>query len=133
MEVSDSVFPLAMVPSFPLMAGVAVVLTSVKKWNDATGAFEPADYKLLPAGRIQVRGAGTYEVVAEVTPADPIPLIAVEAASGPSRHNLRQRTWVTARNHRRITAPHTRTFNHGAALAGCGRTARRRGQAMGQG
>ena len=25
-------------------------------------------------------------------------------------------TWVTASNHRRITAPHTRTFNHGAAL-----------------
>ena len=39
-----------------------------------------------------------------------------EGASGPSRHNLRTRTWVTARNHRRITAPHTRTFNHGAAL-----------------
>ena len=36
--------------------------------------------------------------------------------SVPSRHNLRPRTWVTARNHRRITAPHTRTFNHGAAL-----------------
>ena len=36
--------------------------------------------------------------------------------SGPSRHNLRTRTWVTARNHRRITAPHTRTFNHGTAL-----------------
>ena len=36
--------------------------------------------------------------------------------SGPSRHNLRPRTWVTARNHRRITAPRTRTFNHGAAL-----------------
>ena len=36
--------------------------------------------------------------------------------SGPSRHNLRPRTWVTARNHRGITAPHTRTFNHGAAL-----------------
>ena len=37
-------------------------------------------------------------------------------ASGPSRHNLLTRTWVTARNHRRITAPQTRTFNHGAAL-----------------
>ena len=37
-------------------------------------------------------------------------------ASGPSRHNLPTRTWVTARNHRRITAPQTRTFNHGAAL-----------------
>ena len=37
-------------------------------------------------------------------------------SSVPSRHNLRPRTWVTARNHRRITAPHTRTFNHGAAL-----------------
>ena len=37
--------------------------------------------------------------------------------SGPSRHNIRTRTWVTARNHRRITAPHTQTFNHGAALA----------------
>ena len=36
--------------------------------------------------------------------------------SGPSRHTLRTRTWVTARNHRRITAPQTRTFNHGAAL-----------------
>ena len=36
--------------------------------------------------------------------------------SGPPRHNLRTRTWVAARNHRRITAPHTRTFNHGAAL-----------------
>ena len=40
-----------------------------------------------------------------------------QGASGPSRHNLRPRTWATARNHRRITAPHTRTFNHGAALA----------------
>ena len=40
--------------------------------------------------------------------------------SGSSRHTLRIRTWVTASNHRRITAPHTRTFNHGAAL-GCGR------------
>ena len=39
--------------------------------------------------------------------------------SVPSRHNLRPRTWVTARNHRRITAPHTRTFNHGAALGVC--------------
>ena len=39
-----------------------------------------------------------------------------QRTSGPSRHNLRTRTWVTARNHRRITAPHTRTFNHGAAL-----------------
>ena len=28
--------------------------------------------------------------------------------SVPSRDNLRPRTWVTARNHRRITAPHTR-------------------------
>ena len=37
-------------------------------------------------------------------------------ASGSSRHHLRIRTWVTASNHRRITAPHTRTFNHGAAL-----------------
>ena len=37
--------------------------------------------------------------------------------SGSSRHHLRIRTWVTASNHRRITAPHTRTFNHGAALA----------------
>ena len=37
--------------------------------------------------------------------------------SGPPRHNLRTRTWVAARNHRRITAPHTRTFNHGTALA----------------
>ena len=36
--------------------------------------------------------------------------------SGPPRHNLRTRTWVAARNHRRITAPRTRTFNHGAAL-----------------
>ena len=36
--------------------------------------------------------------------------------SGSSRHTLRIRTWVTASNHRRITAPHTRTFNHGAAL-----------------
>ena len=36
--------------------------------------------------------------------------------SGSSRHHLRIRTWVTASNHRRITAPHTRTFNHGAAL-----------------
>ena len=36
--------------------------------------------------------------------------------SGPSRHNIRTRTWVTARNHRRITAPHTRTFSHGAPL-----------------
>ena len=39
--------------------------------------------------------------------------------SGPPRHNLRTRTWVAARNHRRITAPHTRTFNHGAALGVC--------------
>ena len=39
-------------------------------------------------------------------------------ASGSSRHHLRIRTWVTASNHRRITAPHTRTFNHGAALVG---------------
>ena len=123
-EVTDSVFPVAMVPSFPLVAGVTVALTSVKKWNETTGAFEDADHKLLPAARLKVPGPGTYEVVAEVTPADPIPLIAVEAASGPSRHNLLIRTWVTARNHRRITAPHTRTFNHGAALAGCGRTAR---------
>ena len=38
--------------------------------------------------------------------------------SGSSRHHLRIRTWVTASNHRRITAPHTRTFSHGAALAG---------------
>ena len=38
------------------------------------------------------------------------------SASGPSRHNLLTRTWLTARNHRRITAPQTRTFNHGAAL-----------------
>ena len=38
-------------------------------------------------------------------------------ASGSSRHHLRIRTWVTASNHRRITAPHTRTFSHGAALA----------------
>ena len=30
--------------------------------------------------------------------------------------DLLTRTWVTARNHRRITAPQTRTFNHGAAL-----------------
>ena len=37
--------------------------------------------------------------------------------SGSSRHHLRIRTWITASNHRRITAPHTRTFNHGAALA----------------
>ena len=37
--------------------------------------------------------------------------------SGSSRHTLRIRTSVTASNHRRITAPHTRTFNHGAALA----------------
>ena len=37
-------------------------------------------------------------------------------SSGPPRHNLRTRTWVAARNHRRITAPRTRTFNHGAAL-----------------
>ena len=40
----------------------------------------------------------------------------LDIPSVPSRHNLRPRTWVTARNHRRITAPHTRTFNHGAAL-----------------
>ena len=39
--------------------------------------------------------------------------------SGSSRHHLRIRTWVTASNHRRITAPHTRTFNHGAALVSC--------------
>ena len=39
--------------------------------------------------------------------------------SGPSRHNLWTRTWVTARNHQRITAPQTRTFNHGAALGVC--------------
>ena len=36
-----------------------------------------------------------------------------------SRHHLRIRTWVTASNNRRITAPHTRTFNHGAALVSC--------------
>ena len=42
--------------------------------------------------------------------------LAAKTASGPARHNLRTRTWVTARNHRRITAPRTRTFNHGAAL-----------------
>ena len=40
----------------------------------------------------------------------------VKLASGSSRHNIRTRTWVTARNHRRITAPQTRMFNHGAAL-----------------
>ena len=40
----------------------------------------------------------------------------MQDTSGPPRHNLRTRTWVAARNHRRITAPHTRTFNHGAAL-----------------
>ena len=40
-----------------------------------------------------------------------------QAPSGASRHNLRTRTWVTARNRRRITAPHTRTFSHGEALA----------------
>ena len=39
-----------------------------------------------------------------------------DISSGSSRHHLRIRTWVTAGNHRRITAPHTRTFNHGAAL-----------------
>ena len=39
--------------------------------------------------------------------------------SGSSRHHLRIRTWITASNHRRITAPHTRTFNHGAALGPC--------------
>ena len=48
--------------------------------------------------------------------------------SGPPRHNIRTRTWVTARNHRRITAPHTRTFNHGAALVG--REAVRRGRVI---
>ena len=42
-------------------------------------------------------------------------------SSGPPRHNLRTRTWVAARNHRRITAPRTRTFNHGAALVVTGR------------
>ena len=42
--------------------------------------------------------------------------VAASKPSGPSRHNIRTRTWVTARNHRRITAPHTQTFNHGAAL-----------------
>ena len=45
-----------------------------------------------------------------------------DQASGPPRHNLRTRTWVAARNHRRITAPHTRTFNHGAALEPCSRS-----------
>ena len=39
-----------------------------------------------------------------------------EQTSGPPRHNIRTRTGVAARNHRRITAPRTRTFNHGAAL-----------------
>ena len=42
-------------------------------------------------------------------------------SSGPPRHNLRTRTWVAARNHRRISAPRTRTFNHGAALVVTGR------------
>ena len=42
---------------------------------------------------------------------------AAQTPSGPPRHNLRTRTWVAARNHRRITAPPTRTFNHGTALA----------------
>ena len=44
-------------------------------------------------------------------------VVSREEPSGPPRHNIRTRTWVAARNHRRITAPHTRTFNHGAALA----------------
>ena len=43
-------------------------------------------------------------------------LLPAQTPSGPPRHNLRTRTWVAARNHRRITAPHTRTFNHGTAL-----------------
>ena len=46
----------------------------------------------------------------------PIRMCSRRETSGPSSHNLRTRTWVTARNHRRITAPHTRTFNHGTAL-----------------
>ena len=46
----------------------------------------------------------------------PPPAPSAQEPSGSSRHHLRIRTWVTASNHRRITAPHTRTFNHGAAL-----------------
>ena len=61
----------------------------------------------------------TARVSAEIAEGLDARTIAERSPSVPSRHNLRPRTWVTARNHRRITAPHTRTFNHGALASGC--------------
>ena len=78
--------------------------------------------------RLPIRPAGgdrparsTTSGPQSITPCGPAvaasghPPTTTRVTSDPSRHNLRTRTGVTARNHRRITAPHTRTFSHGEA------------------
>ena len=65
----------------PDLAGVAVSITSVERWDDSAdpAGYVAADYAALPGGRVTVDQDGTYRVIAELTPPATTPEEAVEA------------------------------------------------------
>ena len=58
------------VASLPESQGV-VTITTVRKWNDSTEAYESVSYKLRPQSRILLDADGVYEIVATVLPPTP--------------------------------------------------------------
>ena len=67
------------VASLPESQGV-VTITTVRKWNDSTEAYESVSYKLRPQSRILLDADGVYEIVATVLPPTPAPAAAIEGA-----------------------------------------------------
>ena len=54
-------------------AGVAVSITTVRRWSDSAAAYETAPYVMRPGGYIRVDAAGIYELTVTLDPgADPL-------------------------------------------------------------
>ena len=73
--------PIPAAPQFPSTAGATVSVHSVKRWDDDAEDYVDDPWRNMPAGRLRVATVGTIEIVADVTPPDPISPIAVEGAA----------------------------------------------------
>ena len=72
---------LAACPVLPDATGTIVTITTVRRWNDANGAWETAEYTARPSGRFLVDRSGIYEVVSTLLPDTVAPSEAVEACA----------------------------------------------------